>query len=155
MIHATRIHDISAGHTVTGQVDKKGNPGPCSRIHGHNYRIYFTISPPLRELGDAGLNPIGMVMDFGEIKDKLCSWLDEQWDHKFLIWEADSRRDKLTLIDETVVSLPFNPTAENLAIHLIDVVGPAVFKDAGVVLSSCTVEETRKCSATCELGIYH
>ena len=150
MIHATRYHDISCGHTVTGQeVDEK--PGPCTRLHGHNYRIYMTISPPLHK----SLDSVGRVLDFSEIKKRLCSWLDSNWDHKFLIWTEDPRRDALTKIDSTVVWTDFNPTAENLALHLIDVVGPEVFKGTDVVLTSCTVEETRKCSATVELGMYH
>ena len=157
MIHATRMHDISCGHTVTGQ-EIDGKPGPCSRLHGHNYCFHLTISPELNELGKpkrSALDSVGRVIDFSEIKTKLCSWLDEHWDHKFLIWEEDPRRDALTLIDKTVVWLPFNPTAENLALHLIEVIGPQFFKGTGIVLSSCVVEETKKCSAEVELGIYH
>ena len=153
MIHATRYHDISCGHSVTGQ-EVDGKPGPCTRLHGHNYRIYMSISP-VDLNSPTQLDDVGRVIDFGEIKRKLCSWLDENWDHKFLIWEEDPRRDALTLIDRTVVWVPFNPTAENLALYLVRVIGPEVFKGTGVILSSCTVEETRKCSATAELGIYH
>ena len=152
MIHATRIHDISCGHTVTGQ-EIDGKPGPCSRLHGHNYRFHLTISPELNQ--DQALDSVGRVIDFGEIKRKLCSWLDTNWDHKFLIWTEDKRIDALTKIDPTVVWTNFNPTAENLAIHLIEVIGPEIFKGTGVVLSSCIVEETMKCSAECERGIYH
>lgn len=47
----------------------------------------------------------------------------------------------------TVVVVPFNPTAENLAQHLATIVAPIVLKDTGVTVTRCIVEETRKCSA--------
>jgi len=47
-----------------------------------------------------------------------------------------------------IVMVPFNPTAENIAINLIDVIGPRVLKGTGAVLTNVQVDETRKCSAT-------
>ena len=46
-----------------------------------------------------------------------------------------------------MVKLPFNPTAENLATHLAEVVAPRQVEGTGVRVVSCTVEETRKCRA--------
>jgi 6-pyruvoyltetrahydropterin/6-carboxytetrahydropterin synthase len=54
-------------------------------------------------------------------------------------------------IDPTVVEVPFNPTAENIAIHLVKVVAPELLKDTGVTLVECIVDETRKCSASFSL----
>ena len=48
---------------------------------------------------------------------------------------------------ESIVLVPFNPTAENMAMHLLLVVGPQVLVETGVNLCRVTVEETRKCSA--------
>jgi 6-pyruvoyltetrahydropterin/6-carboxytetrahydropterin synthase len=44
-----------------------------------------------------------------------------------------------------MVALPFNPTAENLAAHMVNVVGPMLLDEYGVELVSCTIEETSKC----------
>jgi 6-pyruvoyltetrahydropterin/6-carboxytetrahydropterin synthase len=46
---------------------------------------------------------------------------------------------------------PFNPTAENMARYLLEVVGPAILKDTNVQLVSVRVEETPKCCAEAKL----
>ena len=69
-----------------------------------------------------------------------------------LMWERDPRLTAVRAIDETVVVLPFNPTAEQMAAYLVDVVGPRQLDGTGVKLVRCVVEETRKCSAEAELS---
>jgi 6-pyruvoyltetrahydropterin/6-carboxytetrahydropterin synthase len=90
-------------------------------------------------------------MDFGIVKLLLCSWLEDEWDHRMLLWESDADLTELQRLDKTVVALPFNPTAENLAAHLLNVVGPKVLDGSGVKLVAVNVEETRKCSAAATL----
>jgi len=148
IITATRYHDFSCGHRVAGHESK------CSSLHGHNYRVHFECR------GD--LDIIGRVLDFSVIKSLLCEWLESNWDHKFLAWDQDP---VMKFIDSSlytqrhnnpdsnraatsIVFVPFNPTAENMALHLLNVVGPEVLADTGVRLVSVRVEETRKCSAT-------
>lgn len=132
-----RYHDISCGHRVYGHESK------CAHLHGHNYRIHFTCT-------SAYLDEIGRVIDFSVVKAKLCQWLEENWDHKMLIWNSDPLAERLLAIDPTVVLVPVNPTAENLAQYLVETIGPWVFKNTGVRLVKCRVEETRKCSAIYE-----
>jgi hypothetical protein len=48
----------------------------------------------------------------------------------------------------SIVFVPFNPTAENMARYLLEVIGPQQLVGTGVGLVSVTVEETRKCSAS-------
>ena len=45
----------------------------------------------------------------------------------------------------SLVSLPFNPTAENLAQYMVEVIGPRLLDEHGVELVKCTIEETSKC----------
>jgi 6-pyruvoyltetrahydropterin/6-carboxytetrahydropterin synthase len=137
-ISITRYHDFSAGHRVYNQ------GGHCEKLHGHNYRVYFTCTANK-------LNDVGMVIDFSIIKTLLCDWLEINWDHKMIIWENDPWAKPLQQIDPTVALVPFNPTAENLAEYILTVVGPSQLKDTGVTLEKVTFEETRKCSATFEL----
>lgn len=147
-ITAQRYHDISVGHRVYGHESK------CAHFHGHNYRIHFKVS--LQE----HLDGIGRVLDFSVIKSELCEWLESQWDHRFLIWDKDPDCHKLRVLDPTgVVIVPFNPTAENMAQYLVDVMAPHLFgrvefveQYGHVVLEECTIEETRKCSATYSQG---
>lgn len=130
-----RYHDICAGHRV------HGHEGKCKHLHGHNYRVTFTC-----ESDD--LDNVGRVIDFSEVKARLCMWLEDEWDHKMLIWEKDPLSEVLPGIDPTVVLVPFNPTAENIAQHLVEVIGPLQLQGTGIRLVRCDVEETRKCSAS-------
>lgn len=135
-VSVTRYHDFCAGHTVTG------HEGKCRHLHGHNYRVHFTC-----EAGDGELDDVGRVLDFSVIKNVLCEWLEDNWDHKFLIWEKDLRKAYLMDIEPTLVVVPFNPTAENMAIYLVESIGPKLLEGTGTVLTHVEIEETRKCSA--------
>ena len=135
-ITATRYHDFSTGHRVFGHESK------CAHLHGHNYRIHLTVET------DA-LDSVGRVMDFSAIKEHLCYWLEEEWDHKFLVWEEDPFAKTLKELDPTgTVVVHFNPTAENMGQYLIDVIGPKQLAGTGVRLVHVNIEETRKCNVT-------
>lgn len=147
-VTAIRYHDISCGHRVVGHESK------CALLHGHNYRVHFTCRAEV-------LDDVGRVVDFSVIKQKLCMWLEDNWDHRFLAYENDAlmrviqasldlnphafEREQYT---ESIVWVPFNPTAENMALHLLQEVGPKLFIDSPYVrLMRVRIEETRKCSA--------
>lgn len=132
---AKRYHDISCGHRVFQHESK------CAHLHGHNYRVHFTCEAE-------ELDNIGRVIDFSDMKSRLCMWLEDNWDHKTLIWENDPWAKVLPEIDPTIVIVPFNPTAENIAQHLVEVIGPQQLAGTGIKLIHCDVEETRKCSAS-------
>ena len=133
-VQAERYHDFSAGHRVYGHESK------CSHLHGHNYRIYFTVEAET-------LDTVGRVIDFSVIKDLLCEWLEAHWDHRFLVWRLDPWADSLKTLDpEGTVLLDFNPTAENMAQYLVEEIGPKQLKGTGVELVNVVIEETRKCS---------
>jgi 6-pyruvoyltetrahydropterin/6-carboxytetrahydropterin synthase len=92
------------------------------------------------------------VLDFSVIKSRLCQWLETEWDHRMLIWAKDHWWQPLLDLDPAVVVVPFNPTAENMAEHLLTVVGPKVLAGTHCFLTKVTVEETRKCSASAQMG---
>lgn len=76
-------------------------------------------------------------------------WLEDHYDHKFLIWSNDPMLEELQkLTAESLVIVPFNPTAENIAKHLVEVVAPQQLQGTSCRLIRCKVEETQKCSAT-------
>lgn len=160
-IEISRYHDISCGHRVFGHESK------CVGLHGHNYRITFTAA-------SEKLDSLGRVIDFSVLKSALCEWLELNWDHKFLLWVSDPvlllmrrhERDSLTRVsgydvtetrlamkqlNESLCEVPFNPTAENMAEHLLKTVGPLQLLNTGVYLTKVVVEETRKCSAVASL----
>lgn len=146
MISATRFHDFSAGHRVVG------HEGKCIHFHGHNYRAHFTVVAT----GTTPLDDCGRVLDFSVINTHLCHWLEDNWDHKMILWEDDPFSKMLDRWDSFGVCIvPFNPTAENMAKHLVEVVGPAQLRLTRCELVTVTMEETRKCSATYTKGDAH
>lgn len=167
-----RSHEICAGHRVVGheskcrhlhghnyvfhfKVQPKGVPVEMDYPEG--------FPGPLTNPG--GLDQVGRVVDFSVVKSTLCQWLEDNWDHKFLHWVSDplinglvdgvqmaENADRKCLTDKdtkdfvkSLVQLPFNPTAENLAAYMVNVVGPQLLAEHGVELVSCTIEETSKC----------
>lgn len=154
MYTVERHHDISCGHRVHGHESK------CAHFHGHNYRITFTCAkqgpaaksfPSLKK--PAELDSVGRVIDFSVIKATLCEFLENEWDHKMLLWIQDPAYMQMFALDpHGTVGVPFNPTAENMAEYLVMQAAPLLLKGTGVQLIACKVEETRKCSATYLLG---
>lgn len=159
-----RSHEICAGHRVVGHESK------CRHLHGHNYVFHFHVAPKISfpEAGFAkgsALDHVGRVIDFSVVKSTLCQWLEDNWDHKFLHWEKDDLMTGLAILIKqqnqfgndivfaedakhfsgSLVSLPFNPTAENLAQYMVEVIGPRLLDEHGVELVKCTIEETSKC----------
>ncbi len=153
---ASRYHDFSYGHRVVGHENK------CRHLHGHNGRIHFHCQA---DVGVESLDKIGRVIDFGEIKSRLCMWIENNWDHKFLAWEKDPMIKALyytgapgnmefedaQMFQESVVFVPFNPTAENMAEYLVTVIGPEQLAGTGIKLVEVVIEETAKCHASFSL----
>ncbi len=135
-VTAIRSHEICAGHRVVG------HEGKCRNLHGHGYVFRFYCEAP-------ELDSVGRVIDFGIIKKLLCQWLEDNWDHRMLLWERDPLLTELKFIDNTVVAVPFNPTAENIGRYLLETVGPHLLQGT-VKLKRVDVQETIKCSATVE-----
>ncbi len=135
-ITATRFHDFSYGHRVVG------HESCCAHLHGHNGRAHFTVRPLL------ALDSVGRVLDFSVINARLCEWLEAYWDHRMLIWEQDPWAIVLEKIDSHCALTTFNPTAENMARYLGEVIGPEQLVGTNCVLCKVTIEETRKCKAT-------
>lgn len=65
-----------------------------------------------------------------------------------LIFNRDPLLSSLLSLDPSVVAVPFNPTAENIGLYLLTVVGPEKLSGTEVTLTKVVVEETRKCGAT-------
>lgn len=93
------------GHKVSS------HNGLCKNLHGHRYTALVTI---------AGEIPgSGMIEDFGLVKAKLSVLIDSL-DHGFMVWSEDPDCDKLLAIGGKILIMPFIPTAENIARHLLD-----------------------------------
>ena len=141
-IQAVRRIQFCAGHRVMG------HEGLCACLHGHNYVAFFHA-----EADD--LDSVGRVIDFGVLKEKLGGWVDEYWDHGFVYFADDAEVAEIfvrQVPEHKRFVLPYNPTAENMARYLLEVVGPEQLAGAGVRLVKVVLWETENCFAEVTLG---
>ena len=146
----TRRLQFCAGHRVMGHENK------CAHMHGHNYVVYITAEA-------AGSNrevdTIGRVVDFSVLKKVYNTWIQEQFDHGFILHQDDSYAQyALTLfseksgVNQKVYTMLDNPTAENLASllltydHFVQALAPYHVRVVKVV-----VQETENCQAEASL----
>ncbi len=134
-----------AGHRLLG------HEGRCAFLHGHNYRVEVEVEAIA---GGDEVDAVGRVVDFSLIKRRLLGWLDEHWDHTFILWKEDAPAlAAVQLADPTkYFLLPWNPTAENMARYLLEVVAPHVLGDLGVVARRVAVWETDESCAIATLS---
>jgi 6-pyruvoyltetrahydropterin/6-carboxytetrahydropterin synthase len=93
--------EVSIGHRLYGY------PGKCSNLHGHNYNFEFVING----------NPdvaLGLVMDFKDLKATINTVL-EPFDHAMVLMEGDPFEDSIRVERSKHLILSVNPSAENLA----------------------------------------
>ena len=130
MYRVAREIDFCYGHRLLNY------DGKCKYLHGHNGRVIITME-------SAGLDPLGMVLDFGEIKRLVSAWIDEHLDHRMILHREDPVADVLTKMGEPLYLIDANPTAENLA--------QLIFEHArrqGLPVVEVKLWETPKCYAT-------
>lgn len=132
---------FSAGH----RLHRHG--GKCEFFHGHNYLAEFYVT------GD-GTDDIGRVIDFAELKRKFKGWIDEHWDHGFVLSQQDENGIAAAEMVEPskYYLLPYNPTAENMARYLLEDVCPRLLEGTGVVATKVVIWETEEACAEAVLG---
>jgi 6-pyruvoyltetrahydropterin/6-carboxytetrahydropterin synthase len=131
VITATRRIQFAAGHRVFG------HEGKCRHLHGHNFIALVTAAAE-------DLDAVGRVIDFGVLKERIGGWIEREWDHGFVVWreDAEAQRALAQVSGQKTYLLPTNPTAENLADHLLRTVGPDALAGTGVRLVRVTLHET-------------
>ena len=129
-----------AGHRLHRHESK------CAFFHGHNYRVDVEV---VAAAGAGAVDAIGRIVDFALIKQRLLAWLDANWDHAFLIFAEDTNAlAAIRMVEPTkYFVMPWNPTAENMARYLLEVVAPGVLGDLGVVARRVAVWETEESCA--------
>ena len=95
------------------------------------------------------VDEVGRIVDFSLIKKRMLGWLDDHWDHAFLIYEKDENALAAIQVVEPVkyFVMPHNPTAENMARYLLEVVSPYVLSDLGVIARQVSLWETTEACA--------
>lgn len=107
MYRVTREIHFCYGHRLLNY------DGKCRHLHGHNAKALITVE-------GEGLDELGMVMDFSQIKRVVAGWIDRELDHKMLLHRDDPVLPELRRLGEPVHVLDVNPTAENIARLIFD-----------------------------------
>lgn len=137
----TRKIHFCAGHRVMGHENK------CATLHGHNYYAHITAFAPK-------LDDIGRVIDFSVLKERIGNWIDENWDHTFLVYEKDvevANALKKMPGNKPPFICPFNPTAEEMAKYLLNEVSPKQLEGTDVKVTRVVIYETENCYAEASL----
>ena len=102
MYHVTKVLQFCYGHRLLNYA------GKCRHLHGHNGTVEI-------ELAAQTLDRLGMVKDFGEIKQKIHGWIDAHLDHTMILRATDPALPALRALKEPVYVMEENPTAEAIA----------------------------------------
>lgn len=129
MYRVTREIEFCYGHRLLDY------DGKCRHLHGHNGRAVIVLESPR-------LDNRGMLVDFGEIKQKVQRWIDENLDHNMILCRDDPILPLLSERGERVFVMDCNPTAENIARLIFDRAA-----EAGLPVVEVLLWETEKCHA--------
>jgi 6-pyruvoyltetrahydropterin/6-carboxytetrahydropterin synthase len=141
-ITCTRKIHFCSGHRILNHESKCANP------HGHNYCAHIVAEAD-------SLDPLGRVIDFSLLKEKIGTWIDLHWDHTFLVFKEDIEMIRMLNSLNTPKKpfiCPFNPTAENLADYLLRVICPQQLAGNHVIVKKVVLYETKDCYAEASLN---
>ncbi|MFZ1750179.1 MAG: 6-carboxytetrahydropterin synthase [Saprospiraceae bacterium] len=114
-IRVTKIFTFDIAHALYGY------DGLCKNIHGHTYHLGVTICG----IPDSNIeNPkLGMVMDFGSLKDIINKTIIHKFDHVMVLNQLAGYAQNTDFLSEfeRVVLVPFQPTCENLLNHFVGI----------------------------------
>jgi len=130
MFCVTREIDFCYGHRLLNY------SGKCRHLHGHNGRVVISLAAQ-------ELDPRGMVIDFGDIKAVVSSWIDNELDHRMILHRQDPIVPVLQELGEPLYLMDRNPTAEGIAreIYLFT-------RDHGFPVTKVDLWETPRCFAS-------
>jgi 6-pyruvoyltetrahydropterin/6-carboxytetrahydropterin synthase len=131
MVNCTKRIEFDAAHRLLNHA------GNCANLHGHRYKIEF-------EAWAQEKNELGMCIDFSVLKTNITQWINSNWDHNVVLNKDDSAAIKaIELINKKKPYLMNgNPTAENMAEHLIKDICPKLFEGGNIRIWRVRVFET-------------
>ncbi len=135
MVKVTKEFSFEMAHAL------EGHDGACSRIHGHSYRLWVTVSGTPNS--DPASPKQGMVVDFGELKTIVAREILGRFDHAFVVRrtpENSALVDALAAHYQGVMAVDWQPTSENLVNHFANLIKPHL--PDGVTLDALRLAET-------------
>ena len=120
--------------------------GKCEHFHGHNYVADFYVTA---DKTDA----VGRLVDFAELKRLFQGWIDEHWDHGFVLSQEDENGIAAAKMAEPsrYYVMPNNPTAENMASYLLEQICPKLLEGRSATVVKVVIWETEHAFAEASL----
>ena len=133
-ISSTVRVEFDSGHRIIGHEHK------CKYLHGHRYILELSAC--------AGkLDCLGRVADFGILKSVMKEWIDENFDHNVILNKEDREMGNILekWTNQKIYYLPFNPTSENIILHLGEEIIPKIFAQIHFKITKLRLYETPNC----------
>lgn len=133
-IRLTKIFTFEMAHALPDY------DGACRHIHGHSFRLEVcVIGNPLQQPGHP---KNGMVLDFKELKTIVNEAFVKTYDHALVLPQtvAPELVAAVQLHFGNVITLPFQPTCENMIAICVEALQPKM--PEGVQLWSVRLSET-------------
>lgn len=115
LIRVTKEFEFEMAHALWNY------DGPCKNIHGHSYKLSITvIGEPIR---DEKNTKLGMIVDFGDLKQIIHKEVVTRFDHSVLVSKkaphhmlenVEQMFDKFEVVD-------YQPTCENIILDIVEV----------------------------------
>lgn len=128
-----KLYRFEACHIV-----RDCNSERCKKsFHGHSYVVELFFK-------SFELTSYGMVIDFGDLKKNGIAKFIDKLDHSWHFWnkEDDSVKDFIKKNNQRWLELPFNPTAENYALWIMEEVNSLLIDIDGISCCGVRVHET-------------
>lgn len=109
----------------------KGGGEKCGRIHGHTYEVICDFK--FTEINESGVTVLFSDIDakVEPIVKGFCHW--------FLLYEKDPLCDVLELAGEPFLKLPFETSAENMALWIFN----RIQRETGLPIVKIQLAETK------------
>lgn len=141
-----KLYEFESAHQLTTSC----HSAECERMHGHSYKAKIGIEA-------LELNDEEMVVNFNQL-DEVVKPIIEQMDHRLLVAAGSPLTEQYYRVDKAeaymVDNCKENTTAERIAEHLAWAVVTWLNSQGhagNVGRVYCTVNETRKCAARCDM----
>lgn len=136
--HKTNFMMIKKKYHFYAAHRNKGAGEKCGRIHGHTYEVtcHFNFNK---------INSAGVTCLFSDI-DKVVEPIIKEHCHWFLIYEKDSLLKVLEMEKEPVKIMPFETSAENMAIWFFN----RIKKETGMPIFKIELAETKSSTVVYE-----
>lgn len=109
MIRITKEFSFETGHALYGY------DGKCRNIHGHSYKLAVTVKG--RPIEEEGHIKLGMVIDFGDLKEIVRSEVVDPFDHATVFNKNTPHIELAKYLQakgHKVILADYQPTCENM-----------------------------------------